>query len=160
MTLSLPFDLSKGAARFGWDKGTDFATPGMSTVFTPGATTSTSAPDLKSDMGQVFAGIGSLQAQQNEFLKQQRAEEEDRQLRQARERQKLGKESLSIASMYNQINKLPGTIASAFGGNDQLQLMLGTYGNIPAIVSDTYRSFPQRSITPVGSQTTTTKYYG
>lgn len=73
--------------------------------------------------------------------------------------QQLGKESMGIASMYNQLNKLPQTIASAFGAPDDRALMAATYGNIPSIVSETYRTFPRQQISPVGYSATSTKYF-
>lgn len=80
-------------------------------------------------------------------------------LRAAKEAQKLGKESLAYASMMNQINKLPDTIASAFGGAGERQLIQNTYGNIPGIVSETYRSFPRMQIQPVGFSAPSANYF-
>ena len=82
-----------------------------------------------------------------------------RQLQQAKEAQKLGKESLGITSLYNQINKLPGTIASAFGGAGERELMANLYGQIPGIVSETYRTFPRQQIQPVGYSMPAGKYF-
>lgn len=84
---------------------------------------------------------------------QVRAEEAER-------AQKFGKESLAITSMYNQINNLPGTIASAFGGAGERQLMSNLYGQIPGIVSETYRTFPRTQIQPVSYSVPATRYFG
>lgn len=80
-------------------------------------------------------------------------------LRAAKEAQKLGKESLAYTSMMNQINKLPGTIASAFGNADERQIIQNTYGNIPGIVSEAYRSFPRMQIQPVGFSAPSANYF-
>jgi hypothetical protein len=82
-----------------------------------------------------------------------------RQAQQARDAQKLGKESLAFTSLYNQINKLPGTIASAFGGAGERELMANLYGQIPSIVSETYRTFPRQQIQPVGYSTPAGNYF-
>lgn len=74
--------------------------------------------------------------------------------------QQLGKESLAITSMYNQINNLPGTIASAFGGAGERQLMSSLYGQIPGIVSETYRTFPRTQIQPSSYSVPATRYFG
>jgi len=81
------------------------------------------------------------------------------QLKAAKEAQKLGKESLAYTSMMNQINNLPGTIASAFGGAGERQLMQGLYGKIPEIVSETYRTFPRMQIQPVAYATPSSNYF-
>jgi hypothetical protein len=73
--------------------------------------------------------------------------------------QQLGKESMGIASMYNQLNKLPQTIASAFGSGDDRALMAATYGNIPSIVAQTYNNFPRSQINPVSYSATSTRYF-
>lgn len=79
--------------------------------------------------------------------------------RAAKEAQKLGKESLAYASIMDQINKFPRTVASAFGGADERQLIQNTYGNIPGIVSETYRSFPRMQIQPVGFSAPSANYF-
>jgi phosphomevalonate kinase len=83
----------------------------------------------------------------------------EKQLQQAKEAQKLGRESLGITSLYNQINKLPGTIASAFGGAGERELMANLYGQIPGIVSETYRTFPRQQIQPVGYSMPAGRYF-
>lgn len=75
------------------------------------------------------------------------------------EAQRLGKESLAYTSMMNQINNLPGTIASAFGGAGERQLTQEMYGKIPGIVAETYRSFPRTQIQPVGYSVPGTRYF-
>ena len=82
-----------------------------------------------------------------------------KQLEQARERQKLGKESVAFASMYDQLRRLPGTIASAFGGAGERELMANLYGQIPSIVSETYRTFPRQQIQPVGYSMPSSQYF-
>jgi len=83
----------------------------------------------------------------------------DIQLKAAKEAQKLGKESLAYTSMMNQINNLPGTIASAFGGAGERELMQNLYGKIPEVVSETYRTFPRMQIQPVGYNTPSSNYF-
>lgn len=164
MALTLPPKIAKGASKFGWGKGVDFSRPGMDTVFTPGSGAPSSGSPFPEGMDPSEAGAFQAieRMQQATFANEAkvRAEQEERQLRQAQERQKLGKESLAIASMYNQVNTLPDKIASAFGGTAQQQLMLGTYGNIPAIVSEAYRTFPQRNIQAVATAGPNTQYFG
>jgi hypothetical protein len=80
-------------------------------------------------------------------------------LEEARQAQKLGKESLAYTSMMNQINNLPGTIASAFGGAGERQLTQELYGKIPEVVSETYRTFPRMQIQPVGFSAPSTRYF-
>jgi hypothetical protein len=161
MALTVPPNITKGAAKFGWDKGVDLSSPGIGAAFTPGSGANYTFPEgMNPDNRGIIEALGQWRREERADAKLERAEQEERELRQAKERQLLGKESLGIASMYNQINKLPDKIASAFGGTDQLQLMLGTYGNIPAIVSETYRTFPQRTIQPVGNAVPNTQYFG
>jgi hypothetical protein len=161
MALTVPPNITKGAAKFGWDKGVDLSSPGIGAAFTPGSGANYTFPEgTDANTAATLGFIGQLREQDASRDRQARMDEEARQLRQAKEKQLLGKESLAIASMYNQINKLPDKIASAFGGAGDLQLMLGTYGNIPAIVSETYRTFPQRTIQPVGSAAPSTQYFG
>lgn len=81
------------------------------------------------------------------------------QLKAAKEAQKLGKESLAYTSMMNQINNLPGTIASAFGGAGERELMQNIYGKIPEVVSETYRTFPRMQIQPVAYGMPSSKYF-
>lgn len=81
------------------------------------------------------------------------------QLKAAKEAQKLGKESLAYTSMMNQINNLPGTIASAFGGAGERELMQNLYGKIPEVVSETYRTFPRMQIQPVAYGMPSSKYF-
>lgn len=81
------------------------------------------------------------------------------QLKAAKEAQKLGKESLAYTSMMNQINNLPGTIASAFGGAGERELMQNLYGKIPEIVSETSRTFPRMQIQPVAYGMPSSKYF-
>ena len=164
MALTLPPKIAEGASKFGWDKDVDGSRPVMDTAFTPGSGAPSSGSSFPQGMDPSEAG--AIQAiermQQATFANDAkvRAEQEERQLREALRKQKLGKESLAIASMYNQINTLPDKIASAFGGTAQQQLMLGTYGNIPAIVSETYRTFPQRNIQAVAAAAPNTQYFG
>jgi len=75
------------------------------------------------------------------------------------EAQKLGKESLAYTSMMNQINNLPGTIASAFGGTGERELMQNLYGKIPEVVSETYRTFPRMQIQPVAYGMPSSRYF-
>jgi hypothetical protein len=84
----------------------------------------------------------------------------DIQYENAKRAQELGKESLGIASMYNQINKLPGTIASAFGGAGERELMARLYGDIPGIVSETYRTFPRQQIQGASYGVPISRYFG
>lgn len=81
------------------------------------------------------------------------------QLKAAKEAQKLGKESLAYTSMMNQINNLPGTIASAFGGAGERELMQSIYGKIPEIVSETSRTFPRMQIQPVAYSMPSSRYF-
>lgn len=81
------------------------------------------------------------------------------QLKAAKEAQKLGKESLAYTSMMNQINNLPGTIASAFGGAGERELMQNLYGKIPEVVSETYRTFPRMQIQPVAYGMPSSRYF-
>jgi hypothetical protein len=84
----------------------------------------------------------------------------DLQLKAAKEAQKLGKESLAYTSMMNQINNLPGTIASAFGGAGERELTERLYGQIPAVVAETYRTFPRMNIQSAGYvPTPSTRYF-
>lgn len=80
-------------------------------------------------------------------------------LRAAKEAQKLGKESLGYASIMDQIAKFPRTVASAFGNADERQIIENTYGNIPGIVSEAYRSFPRMQIQPVGFSAPSANYF-
>jgi hypothetical protein len=164
MALTVPPNITKGAAKFGWDKGVDLSSPGIGAAFTPGSGATPGgfpAPEgPQSDLATLTNYLTQARREDRAANTLERAEEEARQLRQAKERQALAKESLGIASMYSHVNKLPDKIASAFGGAGDLQLMLGTYGNIPAIVSETYRTFPQRTIQPVGSAAPSTQYFG
>ena len=164
MALTLPPKIAEGASRFGWDKGVDVSTAGINTAFTPGSGAPSSGYSFPEGMDPNQAGLigalGQFRREDRYASQLERAEQEERQLREAKERQKLGKESLAIASMYNQINTLPDKIASAFGGTAQQQLMLGTYGNIPAIVSEAYRTFPQRNIQAVATAVPNTQYFG
>lgn len=84
----------------------------------------------------------------------------DLNLKAAKEAQKLGKESLAYTSMMNQINNLPGTIASAFGGAGERELTERLYGQIPAVVAETYRTFPRMNIQSAGYvPTPSTRYF-
>lgn len=107
-------------------------------------------------------GIANVLFNPQQQEERQRRSAEDAyeiQLRAAKEAQKLGKESLAYTSMMNQINNLPGTIASAFGGAGERQLTQEMYGKIPGIVAETYRSFPRTQIQPVGYSVPGTKYF-
>lgn len=95
-----------------------------------------------------------------EARKKELKEIEEFYLRQGERAQKFGKESLAYTSLMNQINNLPGTIASAFGGAGERQLTQEMYGKIPEIVSETYRTFPRTQIQPVGFSMPSTRYFG
>jgi hypothetical protein len=161
MALTVPPNITKGAAKFGWDMGVDLSNPGINTAFTPGSGANYTFPEgMNPDHRGIIEALGQWRREERADDKLERAEQEDRHLRQAQERQKLGKESLAIASMYNQINTLPDKIASAFGGTAEQQLILGTAGNIPAIVAETNRTFPQRNIQAVATAAPNTQYFG
>jgi hypothetical protein len=94
-----------------------------------------------------------------ERIKRSLDEQFDRQLKAAEQAQRLGKGSVGYMSMMNQINNLPGTIASAFGGAGERQLTQELYGKIPEVVSETYRTFPRMQIQPVGFSAPSARYF-
>jgi hypothetical protein len=130
----------------GLDPNTLFQTVALGSILSP-------------DGGKTEAEIAGAQERDDERLRRNLKILGDMQLSQAKERQKLGAESLGITSLYNQINKLPGTIASAFGGAGERELMANVYGQIPSIVSETYRTFPRQQIQPVGYSTPASNYF-
>jgi len=109
--------------------------------------------------GGEWKGLEPILEKNREAQKELIKEMAEIKLQEGIQRQEFGKESLALASLYNQIGRLPGTIASAFGGAGERQLMSDLYGQIPQIVSDTYRTFPQRQIQPVSISMSPVRYF-
>lgn len=109
--------------------------------------------------GSEWEGLAPILEGQREAQKELMKEMADIKLQEGIQRQKFGKESLALTSMYDQLGRLPGTIASAFGGAGERQLMSELYGQIPQIVSETYRTFPQRQIQPVSVSMPSVRYF-
>ena len=109
--------------------------------------------------GGEWKGLVPVLKENREAQKELMKEIAEIKLQEGIQRQKFGKESLALTSLYDQIGRLPGTIASAFGGAGERQMMSDLYGQIPQIVSETYRTFPQRQIQPVSVSMPSVRYF-
>lgn len=86
----------------------------------------------------------------------------DLQLRQAKERQKLGEESVKKGLLYSMISKLPEQIAyanSPYGGPIGAAMAYEGFSRIPAIYTETIRSVPQMNIMVPGSSYAPVNYF-
>lgn len=124
--------------------------------------TNPNATPEETQLFTTFGGIDLLGQQASQREELARAAEEQRQLRQAKERQKLGEESVKKSLLYSMIGKLPEQIANAFnpyGGPAGAAMAWQGMREIPGIYNETLRSTPSINIPFPGSSTSQMRYF-
>lgn len=164
VTPQIPASISEGAQKFGWYQNPAFKNMSFETGFNQPAVGSSNPLGPVGDQAQALKNMGinptpyigqliesnafasmipkpfSLEDQEK-LLKMN----EESQLRVAKERQKLGEESTQKGILYNALGNIGNNIINA----NAASLGILSRTDIPSVVNNTMRSFPQPQVSVI-----------